>query len=75
MVQLSYFRYESNLIDHMQLCINCIYTAVYALEEDINALYEYMRALSTQQLNPLSHLIYFVTSWNRLKMAFDLMLG
>ena len=37
----------------MQLHINCIYTAVYALKEDIDALYEYMRVLSTQQLNPL----------------------
>ena len=53
MVQLSYFRYETNLIDHMQLRINRIYTAVYALKEDIYALYEYMRVLSTQQLNPL----------------------
>ena len=53
MVQLSYFSYETNLIDHMQLCINRIYTAVYVLKEDIDALYEYMRVLSTQQLNPL----------------------
>ena len=53
MVQLSYFRYETNLIDHMQLHINRIYTAVYVLKEDIDALYEYMRVLSTQQLNPL----------------------
>ena len=53
MVQLSYFCYETNLIDHMQLCINRIYTAVYALKEDIDTLYEYMRVLSTQQLNPL----------------------
>ena len=53
MVQLSYFRHETNLIDHMQLRINRIYTAVYALKEDIDALYEYMRVLSTQQLNPL----------------------
>ena len=53
MVQLSYFHNESNLIDHMQLCINHIYTAVYALKEDIDALYEYMRVLSTQKLNPL----------------------
>ena len=37
----------------MQLQINCIYTAVYVLKEDIDALYEYMRVLSTQQLNPL----------------------
>ena len=53
MVQLSYFRYENNLIDNMQMCINHIYIAIYALKEDINALYEYMRVLSTQQLNPL----------------------
>ena len=38
MVQLSYFRYETNLIDHMQLHINRIYTAVYVLKEDINTL-------------------------------------
>ena len=37
----------------MQLRINRIYTAVYALKEDIDALYEYMRVLTTQQLNPL----------------------
>ena len=49
MVQLSYFHYETNLIDHMQLRINRIYTAVYALKEDIDTLYEYMRVLSTQQ--------------------------
>ena len=66
MVQLSYFCYETNLIDHMQLCINRIYTAVYALKEDIDALYEYMR---------VSHLICFVTSWNRSKMESDLTLG
>ena len=53
MVQLSYFRYENNLIDNMQMRINHIYTAIYALKRDINALYEYMRVLSTQQLNPL----------------------
>ena len=39
MVQLSYFRYENNLIDNMQMHINCIYTAIYALKGDINALY------------------------------------
>ena len=37
----------------MQMCINHLYTAIYALKEDIDALYEYMRILSTQQLNPL----------------------
>ena len=37
----------------MQMHINRLYTAIYALKEDIDALYEYMRVLSTQQLNPL----------------------
>ena len=37
----------------MQMRINHIYTAIYALKEDIDSLYEYMRVLSTQQLNPL----------------------
>ena len=53
MVQLPHFRYENNSIDNMKMHINCIYTAIYALKEDIDALYEYMRVLSTQQLNPL----------------------
>ena len=48
-VQLSYFRYENNLIDNMQMKI----IATYALKEDMDALYEYLRVLSTQQLNPL----------------------
>ena len=37
----------------MQMHINHLYTAIYALKEDIDTLYEYMRVLSTQQLNPL----------------------
>ena len=53
MVQLSYFQYENNLIDNMQMHIYHLCTAIYALKEDIDALYEYMRVLSTQQLNPL----------------------
>ena len=53
MVQLSYFCYKNNLIDSMQMHVNRIYTAIYTLKEDIDALYEYGRVLSTQQLNPL----------------------
>ena len=37
----------------MKMHINHMYTAIYALKEDIDALYEYLRVLSTQQLNPL----------------------
>ena len=53
MVQLSYFRYEYNIMAHIQMRINRIYTSIFALREDVDALYEYMRVLSTQQLNPL----------------------
>ena len=63
MVQLSYFRYEYNIMAHIQMRINRIYTSIFALKEDVDTLYEYMGVLSTQQLNPLimppdiSHLI------------------
>ena len=40
MVQISYDRYEANLLSHMQMRINRIYTAIYALKEDIGSLYE-----------------------------------
>ena len=82
MVQLSYFHYETNLIDHMQLRINHIYTAVYELKEDIDAPYKYMRVLSTQQLNPLiippDMLRYVLEQVNdicRSRMESDLMLS
>ena len=76
MVQLSYFWYKNNLIDNMQMCINHIYTAIYALKEDINALYEYMRVLSTQQLNLLiipPHILHQVL--DQVKIASVLMLN
>ena len=53
MVQLSYVRCETNLVVHMQMHVNHIYTAIYALKEDIDSLYEYMQVLASQQLNPL----------------------
>ena len=37
----------------MQMHINHLYTTIYVLKEDVDALYEYMGVLSTQQLNPL----------------------
>ena len=38
----------------MQMRVDRIYTAIYALKEDIDSLYEYMRVLATQQLNPMT---------------------
>ena len=40
-------------MDNMQMSINHIYTAIYALKEYIDSLYEYMKVLSIQQLNLL----------------------
>ena len=37
----------------MQMRINRIYMAIYACKEDIDSLYEYMRVLAAQQLNPM----------------------
>ena len=42
MVQLSYFRYEYTIMTHIQMRINRIYTSIFALKEDVDALYEYM---------------------------------
>ena len=53
MVQLSYVHYKTNLVDHMQMRVNQMYTSIYALKEDIDSLHEYMRILATQQLNPM----------------------
>ena len=53
MVQLSYVRYETNFVDHMQMLVNQVYTTMYALKEDIDSLYEYMWVLASQRLNPL----------------------
>ena len=38
---------------HIKMRINRIYTSIFALKEDVDALYEYMQVLLTQQLNPL----------------------
>ena len=53
MVQISYYQYTTILVSHMQMRINRIYMAIYTLKEDIDSLYEYMRVLATQQLNPM----------------------
>ena len=45
-------RYEHTVIHYFQTRIYCVYTSLYALCEDIDALYEYMRILASQELNP-----------------------
>ena len=45
-------RYEHTVIHYFQTRIYHVYTSLYALREDIDALYEYMRILASQELNP-----------------------
>ena len=45
-------QYESSVLNYFQARIYCVYTSLYALCGDINSLFEYMRILATQELNP-----------------------
>ena len=45
-------RYEHSVIHYFQTRIYHVYTSSYVLREDIDSLYEYMRILASQELNP-----------------------
>ena len=45
-------RYESNIINYFQARIYRVYTSLYALRGDTDSLFEYMRILASQELNP-----------------------
>ena len=45
-------RYENSVLHYFQARIYCVYTSLYALCGDIESLFEYMRILATQELNP-----------------------
>ena len=44
--------YESNIIHYFQTRISRVHTSLYALCGDTDSLFEYMRILASQQLNP-----------------------
>ena len=44
--------YESNIIHYFQTRISRVHTSLYALHGDTNSLFEYMRILASQELNP-----------------------
>ena len=46
-------RYESNLMHFFQNKLYRVYTSLYALQSDTESLFEYMRALASQELNPM----------------------
>ena len=45
--------YESNLMHFFQNKLYRVYTSLYALQSDTKSLFEYMRALASQELNPM----------------------
>ena len=52
MYTLDTMQYESNLLHYFQNKIYRVYTSLYALQGDTESLFEYMRALASQELNP-----------------------
>ena len=53
MWNLDAMRYESNLLHYFQNKLYRVYTSLYALQADTESLFEYMRALASQELNPM----------------------
>ena len=45
--------YESNMLHHFQTRIHRVHMSLYALRGDTESLYEYMRTLTSQELNPM----------------------
>ena len=46
-------QYESNILHYFQTRIYRVHTSLYALQGDTESLFEYMRALASQELNPM----------------------
>ena len=53
MLSISFLQYESDLLDYFQARILRLHSSLYALKGDVDSLYEYMRALASQELNPM----------------------
>ena len=50
---LDTMQYEPNLLHYFQNRIYRVYMSLYALQGDMESLFEYMRALASQELNPM----------------------
>ena len=46
-------RYENSVLHYFQARIYRVYTSLYALHGDIDSLFDYMRILASQELNPI----------------------
>ena len=45
--------YETNILHFFQNKLYRVYTSLYALQSDTEALFEYVKALASQELNPM----------------------
>ena len=45
-------RYENSVLHYFQARIYCVYISLYVLHGDIDSLFDYMRTLASQELNP-----------------------
>ena len=52
MWSIDVIRYENSVLHYFQARIYRVYTSLYALHGDVDSLFEYMRILATQELNP-----------------------
>ena len=52
MQNINSMRYEANILHYFQTRIYRVHTSLYALQGDTDSLFEYMRILASQELNP-----------------------
>ena len=53
MWSIDFLQYESDVLHYFQSRILRVHSSLYALRGDVDSLYEYMRALASQELNPM----------------------
>ena len=53
MWSLDFLQYEFDVLHYFQTRILRVHSSLYALRGDVNSLYEYIRALASQELNPM----------------------
>ena len=49
----NFLQYESDILHYFQARILRVHSSLYILRGDVDSLYEYMRALASQELNPM----------------------
>ena len=53
MLSINFLQYESDILNYFQARILRAHSSLYALRGDVDSLYVYMRALASQELNPM----------------------